>query len=149
VLRVEGNLNFLQSAVIRHSEQGAFILIQIYIKHPSLLISLRVESHSVGSQSGKLKFPPETELIFIDEYYRGGWVHDKTRRRRVGGLLRPPVSRLTPAEADRKAKPCRGRRRLRRSLSKRVPWSAETRGEGQSAGGWHGDTVAAGVLWYI
>ena len=28
-------------------------------------------------------------LISLDEYYRGGWVHDKTRRRRGGPLLRP------------------------------------------------------------
>jgi len=48
------------------------------------------------------------ELFFIDEYYRGGWVHDKTRRRRVGRLLQPRVARLTPAEADRKAKPVSG-----------------------------------------
>ena len=64
-------------------------------------------------------------------------VHDKTRRRRVGRGLRPRGPRLTPAEADRKAKPGRARRRRRRSSSKRVPWSAETRGREQSAG-WSG-----------
>jgi len=63
------------------------------------------------------------------------------------GHFSGPGARLTPAEADRKAKPCRGRRRGRRPLSKRVPWSAETRGRDQSAGGLaKRSDLAAGVL---
>jgi len=45
----------------------------------------------------------------------------------------PKVLWLTPAEADRKAKPVSGLEKTPAFMSKRVPWSAETRGVEQSA----------------
>ena len=74
-----------------------------------------------------------TDQIFKNENYRGGWIHDKARRRRS---VRTPYHRefrLKPAEADRKAKALRWEGVRRRSRSKREPWSAKTRREKQSA----------------
>jgi len=68
-----------------------------------------------------------TDQIFKNENYRGGWIHDKARRRRS---VRTPCHRefrLKPAEADRKAKAHRWEGVRRRSRSKREPWSAKTR----------------------
>jgi hypothetical protein len=65
------NLHFLQSRVIRHNNPpGEFHLAtKIFRKRPIRLGALRVESHRVGLSVRDWA----AELVFNDEYYRGGW----------------------------------------------------------------------------
>jgi len=69
------NLHFLQSRVIRHNNpRGSFILLQKYSENvPSGWMRLELKAIESVCQCERDVSALAAELVFNDEYYRGGW----------------------------------------------------------------------------
>jgi len=95
-----------------------------------------ISSGRVGNDGIIITSNTSPKSIFKDENYRGGWVHDKARRRSLGAFSGSEVDSLSLQRLTERPSRSRSRRTRRRSSSKRVSWSAETGRVKQSAGVW-------------
>jgi len=130
----------IQCRVIRHSNQ--FGLQKYSYKTTVWFSTLRDESHFVSEEVGEHLVILITKYFFVVEDYRGGWVHDKARRRSGRRSLWPSICyQLEPAEAGRKAKPWLGERLRRRSCLSGCPGRRKPRGRSSRLLFWPGATV--------